>query len=227
MTGELLRLSETPLHERRAWESGGITVLTAEVTLPRCGGGGRRARRFDRYYRQYARAYLKYCETELLPRAAETMRAAVERSAPWKSAHAALSYTVTLARGKILSVCTRSAEEELVPRLIQCRAEVWDMEKALPLALADFFPARTTVKKRLIRCARSMAAEQIDVGTAVYYPNYRGMLRRAFSSRNFYLAPDGLHWFYPMYTAAPAAEGIPDFVLSYREEEGPFEPREA
>ena len=36
MTGELLRLSETPLHEQRAWESGGVTVLTAEVTLPRC-----------------------------------------------------------------------------------------------------------------------------------------------------------------------------------------------
>ncbi len=227
MTGELLRLSETPLHEQRAWESGGVTVLTAEVTLPRCGERDRRARRFDRYYRQYARAYLKYCETELLPRAAETMRAAIERSAPWKCAHAALDFSVTLVRGEILSLYTQSAEEGFAPRLILRRAEVWDRRRGLLLAPSDFFPARTAVKGRLIRCARSMAAEQLDAGTAVYYPDYRSMLRRAFSSRNFYLASDGLHWFYPMYTVAPAAEGIPDFVLSYREEEGPFAPQDA
>lgn len=57
MERELLRLSETPLHLEKTWESGGVPVLTAEVTLPRCGGKSRRARRFDRYYRQYARAY--------------------------------------------------------------------------------------------------------------------------------------------------------------------------
>ena len=61
MERELLRLSETPLHLEKTWESGGVPVLTAEVTLPCCGGKSRRARRFDRYYRQYARAYLKYC----------------------------------------------------------------------------------------------------------------------------------------------------------------------
>ena len=89
MERELLRLSETPLHLEKTWESGGVPVLTAEVTLPCCGGKSRRARRFDRYYRQYARAYLKYCEAELLPRAAETMRTALERSAPWSCARAA------------------------------------------------------------------------------------------------------------------------------------------
>lgn len=67
MERELLRLSETPLHLEKTWESGGVPVLTAEVTLPCCGGKSRRARRFDRYYRQYARAYLKYCEAELRP----------------------------------------------------------------------------------------------------------------------------------------------------------------
>ena len=37
MERELLRLSETPLHLEKTWESGGVPVLTAEVTLPRCG----------------------------------------------------------------------------------------------------------------------------------------------------------------------------------------------
>ena len=110
MERELLRLSETPLHLEKTWESGGVPVLTAEVTLPRCGGKSRRARRFDRYYRQYARAYLKYCEAELLPRAAETMRTALERSAPWSCARAVLAYRVTLVRGDILSLYTEGRE---------------------------------------------------------------------------------------------------------------------
>ena len=32
MERELLRLSETPLHLEKTWESGGVPVLTAEVT---------------------------------------------------------------------------------------------------------------------------------------------------------------------------------------------------
>ena len=43
MERELLRLSETPLHLEKTWESGGVPVLTAEVTLPCCGGKSRRA----------------------------------------------------------------------------------------------------------------------------------------------------------------------------------------
>ena len=206
MERELLRLSETPLHLEKTWESGGVPVLTAEVTLPRCGGKSRRARRFDRYYRQYARAYLKYCEAELLPRAAETMHTALERSAPWSCARAVLAYRVTLVRGDILSLYTEGREEHLPP-------------------LTAFFPPKTAVKKRLVRAVRETAREQMETGTAAYYPNYGALLRRAFSSRSFYLADDGLHWFYPMYSVAPAAEGIVDFSLPYGEA-GPLLPAE-
>ena len=225
MERELLRLSETPLHLEKTWESGGVPVLTAEVTLPRCGGKSRRARRFDRYYRQYARAYLKYCEAELLPRAAETMHTALERSAPWSCARATLAYRVTLVRGDTLSVYTEGREEHLPPRLTLRRAETWDRRTGFLLPLTAFFPPKTAVKKRLVRAARETAREQMETGTAAYYPNYGVLLRRAFSSRSFYLADDGLHWFYPMYSVAPAAEGIVDFSLPYGEA-GPLLPAE-
>lgn len=139
MERELLRLSETPLHLEKTWESGGVPVLTAEVTLPRCGGKSRRARRFDRYYRQYARAYLKYCEAELLPRATETMRTALERSAPWSCARAVLAYRVTLVRGDILSLYTEGREEHLPPRLTLRRAETWDRRTGFLLPLTGRF----------------------------------------------------------------------------------------
>ena len=217
MGGEFLQLSDTPLHDERVWEVDGIAVLRAEVTLPRCGEKGRRARRFDRYYRRYARAYLCYCEAELFPRAAEAMCSAMERSAPWSCARSTLNYTVTFAREGLLSLYTEGREEHLPPRLTIRRAEVWDMRRGLLLPLADFFPPKTAVKRLLVRSAWAQAAEQIGEGSAAYYPNYRAALRRYFSTRSFYLTQEGLHWFYPMYSAAPAAEGIPDFCLPYGE----------
>ena len=180
MERELLRLSETPLHLEKTWESGGVPVLTAEVTLPCCGGKSRRARRFDRYYRQYARAYLKYCEAELLPRAAETMHTALERSAPWSCARAVLAYRVTLVRGDILSLYTEGREEHLPPRLTLRRAETWDRRTGFLLPLTAFFPPKTAVKKRLVRAARETAREQMETGTAAYYPDYGAAAPRIF-----------------------------------------------
>lgn len=212
MEKEQLHLSETPLHEERTWESGGITVLRAAATLPRCGEKGRRARRFDHFYRQYARAYFQYCEAELFPRAAETMRSAMERSAPWRCAEAKLTFRVTFARGGVLSLYTEGDEVHLPPLLVLRRAETWDLRRGLLLELADFFPPKTPVKRLLVRHAQETAAE---TGEGTYYPDCRTALRRAFSNRNFYLAEDGLHWFYPMYTVAPRAMSIPDFCLPW------------
>lgn len=216
MDGKHLHLSDTPLHEERTWESGGIVVLTAEVTLPRCDGRTRAARRFNRYYRRYASAYLRYCAVELFPRAEERMRAAMVRSAPWERTHACLTYTVMLSRGALLSLYSEGVEENLPPRLVLRRAETWSLRDGLLLEARDFFPRGTPLRRLLTARARSLTAAREEAGT-VYAPNARARLRRALTLRNFYLAPDGFHWFYPMYTIASAAHGIPDFALPYGE----------
>ena len=125
------------------------------------------------------RAYLKYCEAELLPRAAETMHTALERSAPWSCARAVLAYRVTLVRGDILSLDTEGREEHLPPRLTLRRAETWDRRTGFLLPLTAFFPPKTAVKKRLVRAARETAREQMETGTAAYYSDYGALLRRA------------------------------------------------
>ena len=53
-------------------------------------------------------------------------------------------------------------------------------------------------------------------------PVPRLMLRRAFSSRNYYLSDAGLCFFYPMYAVAPSIEGIVTFTVPYDAERGPF-----
>ena len=71
--------------QEKSWQWEDITVLTARLTLPQTKGESRREKRFDRYYRALADAYFARCEQKLLPDAAKTCRAAMARSAPYKS----------------------------------------------------------------------------------------------------------------------------------------------
>ena len=221
MQKETLRLLETPLRRQKTWQDGDITVLAAEITLPQCAGRDRRASRFNGYYKGYARAYLSYCEAELFPRAAERMRAAMARSAPWTCAHASLDYHVTYLHGDLLSLYSEGREEHLAPRLTIRRAETWDLYSGGIVPLSACFPPDAPIRRLLTAQAQREAEERMTAGAAVYDADYRAALHRTFSSRRFYLAEVGLHWFYPMYAMAPA--GIPDFFLPYRAE-GPFLP---
>ena len=94
----------------------------------------------------------------------------------------------------------------------------------LPVPLCELFPPHTPYRRRLIRFARETAAQQAERGLAAYHENYRVLLRRCFSSRNYYLSEEGLRFFYPMYAVAPAAEGIVAFTVPYDAEKGPFAP---
>ena len=51
-----------------------------------------------------------------------------------------------------------------------------------------------------------------------YLPEWRKAVRRRFNPQNYYLTEEGLAFFYPMYAIAPAAEGIPVFLMPYEPE---------
>ena len=64
-----------------------------------------------------------------------------------------------------------------------------------------------------------MATQEIQrqetAGYARYLDGWRRRLRQQFNPMRFYLTPEGLAFFYPMYAIAPAAEGIPAFTVPY------------
>ena len=213
------------LRQEKAWEEDGITVLHASVTLPQFAAPTRRARRFDRYYRHLCRAYFAYCEQMLLPWARAQCKAALETSAAWTHTRCEMSYRVTLREGNIVSLCIDAKETNgPVPHLVLRRADTWDLTALLPMPMGEFFPKRAAYRKRLIALARETTQTQMAQGVAVYGENYRTLLRRAFSSRNYFLTDAGLCFFYPMYAVAPSAEGIVTFTAPYDAERGPFAP---
>lgn len=221
MDNARLTLSETPLTLRRSWKADGITVLTADISLPHCGSADRRARRFARYYRSFLRAYLRYCEAELLPRAAESCRVAMARSAPWQQLHAAVHFCVRYQDESLLSltVDTRESGAGILPLTLR-RADTWERDTGLLVPVSQLFPPRCAWKRRALAAAR----EQLLAQDAPLAHDWRAALRRALSGRNYYLDPRGLCFFCPMYTLLPASAGIPVFTLPYDARNGPFPP---
>jgi hypothetical protein len=199
-----------------------VPLLTAAAQLPHWDGRG--GRPFNRYYRSYSRAFLHYCREELFPQVRQQYRQARESGGPLPRWQVTLDTAVTLETPRLLSLYTDSIERGGPQRAVLRRGDTWDLRWGCPMALPEFFPARSGWRRRLAEAAAAQIQQEEAQGISLYYPDWPRRLRRAFSPRNFYLTEEGLCFFYQMYAIAPAAEGIPTFCLPYDAGQGPFPP---
>lgn len=205
-----------PFTTEREWTADGIPVLSAAVSVPQpvpC--SDRLSRRFFRYYQLQSRAYLKYCERDLFPQATAACRAALEVSAPLPLFRAELTYRITFHDSHFLSLYTQSAESNGQHTRYSRRGDTWDLGAGYPVPLSDFFPSRNPWKQPILEHAAEEIRKQESAGIAQYHVHRWKELRRCFNPQNYYLTPEGLTVFFPMYAIAPAAEGIPAFTIPH------------
>ena len=211
----------------REWTVEGLPVLTAQVSLPEpVGSENRTTRRIRRYYRAQCRAFLRYCDRWLFPMAARACREALADSRPLPQLQAELSFRVTYNEGGFWSLYTQSREPGPDGRTLLRRwGDTWDLRTGYPAALPSFFPPHSGWKKQLLHLAAGEIRQQEAAGHARYLPGWQRKLRRNFNARNFYLTPEGLVFFYPMYAIAPAMEGIPAFTVPWNRQQDETEPQ--
>lgn len=210
-------LRTEPFVAEQVWEAEGIPVLSAAVSLPRpVPDADRTARRIRRYYRLQCRAFLRYCQNWLLPQAKAEYRAALAASRPLPQFRAELSYQVTYNENGLWSLYTQSREVTLPGQtLLQRRGDTWDLRTGYPAELGEFFPRRSGWRRQLVALAEAEIRRQEAAGISRYREHWRRELRRRFNPQNFYLTPEGLVFFYPMYALAPGVEGIPAFTVPF------------
>ena len=196
-----------------------LPLLTAQLRLPRWNGTG--GRRFDRYYGAYRRAFFSYCRNELLPQAVSALALARESGGALPEWQITLDTVITLQRGGILSLYTDTVERTGGHRTVLRRSDTWDLSDGSPVPVGRFFPRGIHWRQKLLRAAADQIRQQQEQGIALYHPDWRRRLRTAFSGDRFYLTEQGLCLFYQMYAIAPAAEGVPVFLLPYDVEAGP------
>lgn len=205
-----------PMEAERVWTVEEVPVLRARSSLPEPAVEARHWRRIRAFYRLQNRAFLRYCQGALRPWAEAEYRTARRNSAPLPAFEAALEYQETFRAGRLWSLYTELRDNAAPgPSTRRRWGDTWDLVSGYPVALPDFFPARTPWKRILL----TLAAEEIERrekrGMACYHPDWRRRLRRCFNPRAYFLTPEGLAFFYPMYALGPAAEGIPAFLCPW------------
>ena len=214
MKGSLQRLETKPFPLEREWTVDGVPVLRLTGSLPQpVGKPSRDLRRIQRFYQHQANCYLRYCQRFLLPLAEEAHRTALASSAPLPLYTASLRYEVTCNEGGIWSLYTESRELCGSALSVLRRGDTWDLCSGYPIPLSACFPRRSPIRKTLL----SAAAEAIRRRPGPWRENWQLPLRRNFNRENFFLTPEGLHFFWQMYALAPAELGCPTFLLPYGE----------
>ena len=125
----------------------------------------------------------------------------------------------------IVSIVGDTAVTGTAQPILRRQGDTWDAKRELLLSLRDCFPARAPWRQRLTERATEAIAAQESAGVARYHDNWREELVGVFHPRQFYLCQDGMHYFFPFQSIAPAIEGIPTFCMAYDEVNGPFVPR--
>lgn len=208
-----------PYLEGRTFSDGDVPLLTASAQLPVWEGD--RGERFNRYYRAYARAFERYCETVLFPSAQTAYRQALEHAGGIPDCRATLRTTVTCQEDTLISLYTDSIEKNGSQRIVLRRGDTWDMSSGTPLRLSHFFPPHTLVRKRILSVVRAQIEREERLGLYRCLPDWPSRIRHSFNPQNFYISEEGLTFFYQFYAIAPPTEGIPTFFLPYDEEKGP------
>lgn len=208
-----------PYLEGHTFSDGDIPLLTASAQLPVWEGDA--GARFNRYFRAYARAFERYCETVLFPSVQASYHQALTHGGAIPDCRAILRTTITCQQGDLISLYTDSIENSGTQRIILRRGDTWDMSSGTPLRLNDFFPPHAFVRKRILSVVRAQIEREERIGLYRYLPDWSGRIRRSFNPQNFYISDEGLIFFYQFCAIAPPTEGIPLFLLPYDEEKGP------
>lgn len=219
MNEPLTCLHTEAMTAEREWTVDDVPALSAAVSLPEpVPAADRVSRRIRRYYQLQCRSFLRYCEKVLLPQAAAEVRAALAASRPLPVFRAELTYQVTHNEGGLWSLYTQSRETVPgAPSLLLRRGDTWDLSDGYPVPLSAFFPRRSGWRRRLMEAAEAEVRRREAAGVSRYHEGVRRKLRRYFNPQNFYLTAEGLVFFYPMYAIAPAAEGVPAFLVPWEE----------
>ena len=205
-----------PMEAARVWDVEEVPVLKARASLPEPMETARRWRRIRSFYRMESRAFFRYCQGELRPWAETEYHAARRNSAPLPCFEAALEFEETYRAGRLWSLYTELRENVGPgPSTRRRWGDTWDLRTGYPVTLSDFFPRRVPWKRILLDFAAGEIERQEKRGLSCYHPDWRRRLRRYFNPRNYYLTPDGITFYFPMYALAPAAEGIPSFLFPW------------
>ena len=205
------RISVETVRYQRLVKCNGRTALRMQQSYPRLVSQGVGAERINRYYKALAERWRMRWEDELGPQACRALAEQEDERPPWE---ATLDFAVTYNEGDLFSLTvdayefTGGAHGHTVRR-----GDTWQVSSGMPRSLFSFFPDEKPVKRRILAEMIAQAQAMQESGEHLFFDDYQTLMREYFDPELFYLTPEDIAVFYPLYAIGPYVEGFVTFVL--------------
>lgn len=194
------------------WE--GESVLTLSLRRPSLPGETAGERRVERCYARLEERWRERWEGALYKQACAAAAESRAQSRPFRPWEAVLDYTLTLQTDTLLSLYLDAYEYTGGAHGMTTRhADTWEPRTGTVRTLGSFFPPRRRWRHLVLLDMQAQARKRIASGESLFFDDWQERMAREFCADRFYLTQEGIAVFYPLYTIAPYAEGIPVFVL--------------
>lgn len=166
----------------------------------------------NKFYRNKALEYKRYCETELFCMAVEQYKDAIKNDFPVREFEALQVYEVTYLHSCIISIYydryeyTGGAHGNTIRK-----SETWQLQRCGLLRLERLVFCSPDYKTYIL----SEVESQIKKNPDIYFENYKELIAETFNINSFYCTPDGIVVYYQQYDIAPYSSGIREFLIPY------------
>lgn len=180
------------------------------------------ASRINRYYKDKAMAFERYCRTALYRMACESADYAKKNSYPLMQLEAVQNFLVTYNENCALSLYfDRYIFTGGAHGTTERFSQSWDLSGGgSRIMLSELF------KKDFdyIRYVKNKVVDEIKKDKTAYFDDFEQNVSDTLNKNNFYITPEGLFIYFGQYDIAPYSTGIPVFLIPY-EKNGAMPPR--
>ncbi len=172
---------------------------------------------FNRYYQEEAVKLSEVGEDTLYPDAVAQYQYDMQQGYPFNSYELVQDYTITYNKLPIISlyrdVYTYTGGAH---GLTQRTGDTWEMTESALLDLRDLFVEGYDYNDIILKIIRVEATARQERGEVDYFDDYLTLVETYYDEDNFYLSDKGIVIYYPLYSIAPYASGIQEFLIPYR-----------
>lgn len=184
--------------------------ITGRAVSPQC------VKRFNAYYDKEALGQRQYANETMYNDAVADYTFDMQQGYPFNSYTLMQVFTVSLNAYPLLSLYydvyryTGGAHG-----MTERTGDTWDLALCKRLEMKQLFVRGYDYTKPIFAYVRAETDRRQAAGEAQYFEGLADNIVRYFDEKNFYLTPQGLVVFYPLYSIAPYYVGIQEFIVPY------------
>ena len=204
------RITSKPLYK-------GIVMINNSITYPQfeIKNNLHVAQSLNEFYRNDARQYYQYSSQELYNAAIKEFLYDIQQHFPFREYQVVQTFETTYNRTPLLSIYYDRYEFSAGAHGTTTRASnTWFVPNGAGVELSNLFEG-SYYKGIIYEYITNEINKQMEQGDSYYFDDYAKKVFRYFDENNYYITDSGFAFYFPQYTIAAYAQGIPVFLIPY------------